>query len=68
MTFLLSPEHYELLAMFESEFNHRRLEREHKSLWANGNIFQDGQTNELFLAYRRGFAYGKAVTRQEVTA
>lgn len=39
----------------------RRLDKEDKSLWAKGNIYQDGMTNELFLAYRKGYGFGKQV-------
>jgi hypothetical protein len=55
-----SKDFYELLAMFEREFPGYRLDREPKDLWAKGNIYQSGETNALFLAYRRGVAYGRA--------
>jgi hypothetical protein len=29
-----------------------------------GRIYQDGQLNELFLAYRRGYAFAKATHRE----
>lgn len=58
-----SKEHYDLLAQFEKEFSHRRLDREPKADWRRGIIYQDGTTNELFLAYRKGFAHGEAVNR-----
>jgi hypothetical protein len=57
----LKSEHYDLMEQFDREFSYRRLDKEEKSFWAKGNIYQDGMTNELFLAYRRGFAYGQAV-------
>ena len=59
MNMLKSKEHYDLIEQFEKDFSHRRLAKEPKELWAKGNVFQDGQTNELFLAYRTGYAYGK---------
>ena len=58
-----TKEHAELMAMFEKEFSHRRLEREPKELWPQGNVYQDGHVNELFLAYRRGSAFGRTVER-----
>jgi len=58
---LHTKEHQDLMAQFEREFHGRRLDREDKSFWARGIIYQDGQTNELFLAYRRGYALGIAV-------
>jgi hypothetical protein len=57
---LFSKAHYDLMAAFEREFRHCRLDKEPQALWAKGNIYQNGQTNELFLAYRRGAAYGVA--------
>lgn len=56
---LKTLEHIELIAMFEREFS-GRLDKERKELWPMGRIYQDGQVNELFLAYRRGYAFGKA--------
>ncbi len=57
---LTSKDHYELMTMFEREFSGLRLDREDKAFWAKGNVYQSGETNTLFLAYRRGFAYGRA--------
>lgn len=57
---ILAREHYELMAMFEREFKDLRLDREDKAYWPKGNVYQNGETNKLFLAYRRGFAYGRA--------
>jgi hypothetical protein len=60
---LKTIEHYELLAMFERDFSGYRHDREPKELWSAGRIYQDGSLNELFLAYRRGYAFGKVVDR-----
>lgn len=55
-----TKEHYDLIDQFERE--HRgRFDKEPKELWAGGHIYQDGHLNDLFLAYRRGYSYGKAV-------
>jgi len=59
---IFSKEHYELLQSFEREFKHHRLDKEAKDLWSKGHVFQDGHVNELFLAYRRGAAYGQFST------
>ncbi|HEH8637071.1 TPA: hypothetical protein SH370_003573 [Pseudomonas aeruginosa] len=59
MADLLAKEHYELMAQFEREHS-GRFDKEDKSLWRKGIVYQDGYINELFLAYRRGYAYGKA--------
>lgn len=56
-----TKEHYDLMAQFEREFSHHRLDKEPKDLWSKGIIYQNGQANELFLAYRRGYAYGVVV-------
>jgi hypothetical protein len=58
---LLSAEHYDLMAAFEREFRGQRLDREAKHLWPQGVVYQSGETNNLFLAYRRGYALAKAV-------
>ncbi len=54
-------EHYELMAQFEQQFKPRK-DKEAKELWSKGVIYQDGHTNALFLAYRLGYAFGKAVS------
>ena len=58
---LTSKEHHELMEQFEREFRYRRVDREPKAIWPQGNVYQDGVTNELFLAYRRGYALARAV-------
>lgn len=58
---LHTQEHIDLMAMFEREFKGKRLDREEKSLWPRGRIYQDGSVNELFDAYRRGYALAKAI-------
>ena len=58
---LFSAEHYELMLMFEKEyywFNHVKHEKEH---WEDGEIYWNKNTNEMFLAYRRGYVFGKTV-------
>jgi hypothetical protein len=60
---LKTQEHIDLIQMFEREFTGHRTDKESKDLWAKGRIYQDGQLNELFLAYRRGYAFGKAIER-----
>lgn len=63
---ILDKEHYELMAGFEREYKHHRLTREEdKAFWKRGSIYQDGHVNQLFLAYRRGYALGKVVQRDE---
>lgn len=57
---LMSKDHYELIAAFERS-RKERFDKEDKSLWPKGIIYQDGRVNALFLAYRHGYAYGKTV-------
>ena len=57
---LFSQEHYDLIAMFDREFRGLRLDKENKDLWSKGHIYQNGEVNNLFLAYRKGFALGIA--------
>lgn len=56
-----SQEHSDLMDMFEREHRGQRLDRENKSLWTAQHVYQNGETNCLFLAYRRGYAYGRSV-------
>jgi hypothetical protein len=58
---LKTQEHIDLMAMFERQHTGYRLDKEAKELWAGGHIYQHGELNQLFLAYRRGYAFGKAV-------
>lgn len=62
---LLSRDHYELMEMFEREFRGLRMDREDKSLWPAGHVYQSGETNNLFLAYRKGVSYGRSITMAE---
>jgi hypothetical protein len=57
---LLGKEHYELMAQFEAQFKGQRLDREPKVMWARGQVYQSGETNALFLAFRQGYAFAKA--------
>jgi hypothetical protein len=56
-----SQEHIEIMAMFEREFRGFRMDREDKKFWPIGRIYQAGDTNEIFLAYRKGYAFAKGL-------
>ncbi len=56
-----TKEHAEIMTSFEKAYRHLRLDREPKTGWKRGNIYQDGMANELFLAYRRGYAFACCV-------
>lgn len=61
---LFSKDHYDLMTMFEREFKGHRLDRETKDQWPKGYVYQNGETNNLFLAYRRGYAFGASQVRR----
>jgi hypothetical protein len=58
---LFTKEHYDLMAQFERDYKYRRLEREKdKALWGKlQRIYENAKVNNLFLAYRKGYALGK---------
>lgn len=58
---LFTKEHYDLMSHFEMVFKHRRLDKEPKDIWTINHIYQDGEVNELFLAFRQGYSYGRVV-------
>lgn len=58
-----TQEHYDIIAMFEKLGLGVRYEKEAKELWQKGHVFQHGETNNLFLAFRHGVAFGKALER-----
>ena len=66
---LKTQEHADLIAQFEKDCKGvGRMDKEDKSLWSYPlvRVYQDGLVNDLFLAYRKGYAYGKPVGRNEV--
>lgn len=62
---LMTQEHYALMSAFE-RCHSGRFDKEDKSLWPMGVIYQDGRVNELFQAYRKGYAYSQADTRSDL--
>lgn len=63
---LNSKEHIDIMAQFERDVKRchvhsLRFDREDKSLWAQGNVYQHGPTNELFQVFRMGYAYARCV-------
>ena len=53
-------EFYELIAMFDKEFKGYRIDKESRDYWRSGNVYQSGETNSLFIAYRKGYLFAKA--------
>ena len=64
---LMAKEHYDVIAQFEKDCKKfiNRTDKEPKELWARGLVYQDGRTNEMFLMFRSGYSFGKAVGREE---
>lgn len=60
---LKTQEHADLMAQFERDMKPGRIDKEDKQLWPMGVIYQDGHVNNLFIAYRFGYALGKAKWR-----
>lgn len=58
---LATKEHYDLIEQFEHDIKPGRLDKEAKADWARGIIYQDGTVNQMFLVYRHGYAFGKAI-------
>lgn len=56
-----SKDHDETMQMFEKIFaGEFRLDKEDKSQWPRGFVYQHGDANRLFKAFRQGVAYGRA--------
>lgn len=69
---LKTQEHIDLINQFEKIYPKHargsfRLDREDKALWAGGHIYQHGPTNDAFLLYRIGYAFGVTVGRDSTT-
>lgn len=56
---LNDKEHYDLMAAFERTRKHQRLDKENKNIWKDGWIYQDGEVNSEFKAFREGYALAK---------
>ena len=58
---LFGKDHYEMMEMFERTFaGEFRLDKEDKALWAKGFIYQHGEANRMFKAFRHGVSFGRA--------
>ena len=63
---LVSKEHYDLIDMFEKIFKGQfRFDKEDKATWTKGFVYQHGDANRMFLAFRQGCAYGRSLERVE---
>ena len=61
---LNTKEHDDIMEAFERT-NPGRVDREDRSIWTIGRIYQSGEVNNLFIAYRRGYALGKSVAADD---
>lgn len=58
---LFSKDHYVMVEFFDRTFKGQfRLDKEDKSMWDKGHIYQNAEANLAFLAFRQGVAYGIA--------
>ena len=61
----MNKEHHEIMAVFERTIGKgHRLDHEDRALWARGCVYQNGEVNELFKAFRSGFALAKSMAQQ----
>lgn len=56
---LIDEEHHELVSAFE-HFYQGLLDKEERRLWGKGLIYKNSQMNQLFIAFRHGYKYGRS--------
>lgn len=63
---VFSKEQEELMAIFERTMKKyiNRIDKEPKELWSSRQIYQNGETNMAFIAFRMGYALGKVVEHE----
>jgi len=54
-----SQEHYDILKQFEKIYYHLFLEREKFEMWKNGQVYQNGEANNLYKAFIHGYSCGR---------
>ena len=60
-----SQEHIDVMAAFERQHKRLRLDREKdRENWKRGFVYEDGETNRLFIAFRLGCAFAKVYYRE----
>lgn len=62
---LHTQEHYDLVAQFERDTKYGPFTKESKDMWPKGYVYTHGEINQKFLAYRMGYAYAKALFRND---
>ncbi len=64
---LFSKEYYEMMADFEKVATNvisARLDKEEKSEWSRGCVYQHGEVNKLFKGFQLGYATAKCIANQ----
>lgn len=62
---LFTKEHDDIMQAFEQQHRSLRLDREKdRTLWSKGYLYQDGEANRLFIAFRLGCAFAKTYYRE----
>jgi len=57
-----SKEHSDILNEFEKLYCYCRLDREiNKDLWRKGQVYESGETNNLYKAFIAGYSLGRCV-------
>lgn len=56
-----SKEHYDVLEAFEQRSRGFRLDREEKSMWKKGYVYQSGETNERYRAFLEGYSFARCL-------
>ena len=55
-----SKEHYEIMEQFERDYDCVPLAKEDKSMWKEGYFYQNGDINNLFKAYSKGYSLARS--------
>lgn len=55
-----SKEFYEIIEEFEKNFSWCSLDKEDVKLWEKGYVYRNGETNNLYKAYRLGYSLGRS--------
>ena len=61
---LKTKQHIDIMAEFEKLYSCERLDKEQKDLWGRGIIYQSGDVNALFDAFRKGVSLGILMERE----
>lgn len=62
---MFTYKYYEVLNSFEIDYAHLCLEREPQEYWKY-QVYENDHVNELFFAYRRGYALGRGIGHEQI--